>query len=355
MGVKREFFGETKDGAPVYLYHVSNNNGMEMVWTNFGAILRNVYVFDKDGAKRDVVLGYDSLDEYYVNEPFFGSTIGPSANRVNGAQYQIAGRTYHMSVNNSGKHNLHTDIDLGFHKRVWEAKETNNGVIFSLEQEDGEMGFPGNRLFTVEVSLSEDNEIRIHYHAESDQDTLINMTNHSYFNLGGHDSGKILDHVVQLNASYFTPVHNEEAIPTGEILPVEGTPMDFTQPKPIGRDAAEDYEQLRFGRGYDHNFCVDGAVDKEGRYESALRSFACVTNPVTGITMHAYTTLPGFQFYIGNFIETHKGKDGATYSIRDGFCLESQFYPNAINEENFVTPVFGPDKPYDSETVYKFG
>lgn len=354
MCIKREFFGETPEGAPVYLYHLSNENEMEVTVMNYGVNLRNVFVKDKDGVKRDVVLGYADVNGYFGNLPTLGSTIGPCANRTAGAAYTIDGETFHLEVNEKGVNNLHTDLKNGFHKRIWEAEEADNAVVFTLEAADGELGFPGNRTYTIEVSLSEENELKLHYHMESDKNTLVNLTNHTYFNLGGHASGKVYDHVLQLNASHFTPVADDKSIPTGEIRPVAGTPLDFTAPKTIGRDIDADYDQLKYTSGYDHNFCIDGAMTKDGQMDSKLRNFANVTNPATGITMHCFTTLPGFQFYSANFLHEEPGKEDTIYRERDGLCLETQLYPNSINTPGFPNPVYGPERPYDSVTVYQF-
>ncbi|WP_026504392.1 aldose epimerase family protein [Butyrivibrio sp. NC3005] len=353
MSIKREFMGETKDGAPVYLYHLVNSNDMEVTVLNYGVNLRSIFVKDRDGARRDVLLGYEPFEEYFVNDVFLGASVGPVANRTANAEYEIGGKKCHMSVNEN-ENNLHTDFDNGFHKRIWDAEEKDNSVLFTLKSSDGDLGFTGNRTFTIEVSLSEENEVKLHYHAESDEDTYINMTNHAYFNLGGQDSGSILDHVMQLNASNFTPVQDGKSIPTGEIRSVAGTPMDFTSPKAIGKDIDAEYDQLKFTSGYDHNFIIDGAVNADGTVNTELKSFASVTNPATGITMHCFTTLPGFQFYSGNFLKSNVGKDNVKYVARDGFCLETQYYPNAINTPAFPSPVFGKDKVYDTTTIYQF-
>lgn len=345
MSVKREFLGETKTGAPIYGYHLTNNNGMEVCLLNFGAIIRNIIVTDKNGEKVDVCLGYDNVESYFDNDCFLGAVVGPSANRVANAVYTIDGKRYEMAVND-GPNNLHSDFENGFHKRVWEASETDDSVTFTLSAEDGDLGFSGNREFSVTYTLSEDNALSLHYHATSDANTLMNLTNHCYFNLGGHNSGSILDHVAQFNAEKTTPV-KAGLIPTGEIASVEGSPLDFRKEKRIGQDIDADDEQIKLGGGYDHNFCVDGA-------DGTRRVFATVTCPKTGITMQCSTTLPAFQFYAGNFLKATGGKDGATYSPRDGFCLETQIHPNAVNQKEFPDCVFGPEREYDTTTVYRF-
>jgi aldose 1-epimerase len=354
MSVKREFIGETEKGQAVYLFHITNKNDMEVTVLNYGINIQNVFVKDKNGNRCDVVLGFDDLEGYKDNKPTLGSTIGPSANRVEGGKYTIAGKEYHLPLNENGMNNLHTDFDNGFHKTVWDSEEGDNLVRFTYKAADGELGFPGNREFTVEVSLSDDNELGLHYHAESDADTLINVTNHTYFNLGGSGNGKILGHVLQLNSHYFTPVKDKGSIPSGEKREVKGTPLDFTTPKTIGQDINSDYEQVALANGYDHNFIIDGGVDEVGNATGEMREFAIVTNPVTGITMHASTNLPGFQFYSANFLKDLVGKNGYEYGQYDGLCLETQTYPNGVNTPSFPSPVYGPNRPYDAVTVYKF-
>lgn len=346
MAVKREFLGEAPSGAPVYAYHMIAATGMEVVVLNFGATIKNIFVPAKDGSKVDVALGYDDLSEYFGNESFIGATVGPCANRIAGAAYKIDGKQFSLPVND-GPNNLHTDHDNGFHKRVWDAEEGDNFVKFTLKSDDGDLGFSGNRVFELTYTLTDDNALSLHYHATSDARTLINMTNHAYFNLSGHNAGSIHDHLMRLNASYYTPVIDSAAIPTGEIVNVVGTPFDFIEEKTIGRDINADDAQLKAVGGYDHNFCIDG-------FDGTRRIFATVTSPVTGITMQCSTTLPGFQFYAGNFLKSSNAKGGGVYKSRDGFCLETQIYPNAVNEPEFPDPIFGPDREYDTVTVYQF-
>ena len=345
MGVRKELVGNAPDGAQVHAYHISNEK-MEVVVLDYGCIIRNIIVPDKNGNKVDVALGFDNLEGYFDNDCFLGATVGPTANRIANAKYFIDGREFNLPVND-GPNNLHTDMAKGFHKRVWNAEESDNSVKFTLNSADGDMGFSGNRVFTLTISLSKDNELSLHYHASSDSKTLINMTNHSYFNLGGHNSGSILRHALKLNAIEYTPVIDSAAIPTGKIETVKDTPFDFTTSKTIGQDIDADNEQLKFVGGYDHNFVVDGA-------DGTLKEFAVASSPDTGITMKCFTTLPGFQLYVGNFLKASGAKNGATYVPRNGFCLETQFYPDSINQPSFPKPVFGPDKEYDTETVYQF-
>lgn len=345
MSVKKELFGTTKSGSEIYKYWLENEKGMKAGIINYGAILVNLFVPDKNGQTADVVLGFDGLEPYFENGCFFGATVGPNANRISRAAFVLDGQKYQLDAND-GENNLHSHRELGYHKRVWEAKEGNNRVAFSLEDEDGSMGFPGNKKVQVVYTLTEDNQLEIQYEAVSDKKTIINMTNHTYFNLAGHNQGKIYDHVLTLNASAYTPVV-PGAIPTGKIADVTGTPFDFTKAKRIGEEIDADDEQLKITGGYDHNWVLDG---KPG----VLREFATVTEPISGRCMKAYTDLPGVQFYAGNFIDPQEGKEKAEYGARSGLCLETQYFPDTANKSDFPSAVFGPDKKYVSTTIYKF-
>ncbi len=347
MAVTKSVFGKSPEGKEISLYTLSNGKGMKAEVTDMGAILVRVLVPDAAGKVDDLVLGFDDGESYYGNDSFFGTVIGPCANRTGGAAYTLDGVNYQLDKND-GENNLHTHKQLGFHKRLWNAETGENSVTFSLEDEDGHLGFPGNKKVSVTYSLNEDNELKLHYHAASDKKTIINLTNHSYFNLDGHGAGNIEEHELWLGASHFTPVV-PGSIPTGEIRAVAGTPMDFTQPKKIGRDIREDYEQLLLTGGYDHNFVIDD-------WDGTLRHIATVKGPKSGRVMKAYTTLPGVQFYAGNFIDVQQGKEGVTYGKRCGFALETQYFPDTIHHENFPSYVFGGEngRDYDSVTVYKF-
>ena len=343
--MKKELYGKTKEGKNVYCYTISNKNGMEISVLDFGAILQKVIVPDKNGKNDDVVLGCDCLDTYYDNSNFFGSTVGPSANRIAGAQADIDGVEYHLDKND-GNNNLHSNIPHGMNKRLWNAEEKEESVIFTTELADGDMGLPGNRFFTVTYTLTSENEVKIDYKVSSDKNTIINMTNHSYFNLAGHNSGDILGHELKLLASHYTPVV-AGAIPTGEIVPVKDTPLDFTVGKKIGKDIKEDFEQLSLVNGYDHNYVTDN-------FDGKVRKIAEVSEEKTGRCMKVYTDLPGVQLYTGNWVEHAKGKNGALYEQRSGLCLETQFYPDTVHHENFPSVIFGPDRPYKTTTIYKF-
>lgn len=345
MAIEKRSFGTDKEGREVSLYTLENQNGMKAEVTDLGAILVNLYVPDKSGKLEDVVLGFDSAEGYLKNGSFFGATVGPSANRIAGASFTIDGTSYQLDVND-GPNNLHSHMENGYHKQLWDAKTGDSSVTFTLTDTDGNMGFPGNKLMQVTYSLDEENGLTIHYHGTSDKKTVLNPTNHTYFNLNGHKAGNIEGHVLQLLASHYTPVV-AGAIPTGEIAPVAGTVMDFTEPKPVGKEIRADFEQLLLTQGYDHNWVVDG-------WDGQLRKIAVLTAPESGRRMVTYSTLPGVQFYAGNCISPEPGKDGAFYEKRSGMCLETQYYPDSIHQPNFPSCVFGAGKDYDSTTVYRF-
>lgn len=345
MAVTTRKFGITREGEEITLYSLSNSNGMQADITDFGANIVNLYVPDKTGTVKDVVLGYDTLEGYFVNDCFFGATIGPSANRIANASFEIHGQKYQLVVND-GVNNLHSDADKGYHKRKWDAVVEENRVVFSLKDADQSMGFPGNKEIEVTFTLTEGNELKLDYHAVSDKDTLINMTNHVYFNLAGHDGGSITGHKMQILASCYTPVV-AGAIPTGEIASVAGTPFDFRKPEIIGLRIDEDNEQLRLGQGYDHNWVID-------HYTSEVIKIAQVTEDTTGRIMEVYSDQPGVQFYAGNCITPHVGKHQAAYGKRTGFALETQAFPNSVNQDNFPNVIYGPDREYKTTTIYKF-
>ena len=345
MAVTKSVFGKSPEGREISLYTLSNSKGMQAKVTDLGANLVGILVPDAQGVTADVTLGFDSVDRYYKNYSFFGAVIGPCANRTAGAAYTLDGVDYRMDQND-GPNNLHTHIELGFHKRIWDAVPGDNSVTFSLEDEDGHLGYPGHKKVSVTYSLDEENALRLHYHASSDKRTIFNLTNHSYFNLDGQGTGRIEDHELWLGASHFTPVV-PGSIPTGEIAPVVGTPMDFTQPKAIGKEIDADFEQLQMTGGYDHNFVLD---KPEGAFDWMAKAYC----EKTGIALEAYTDCPGVQFYAANFLDNEKGKNGAVYDKRHAFCLESQYCPNAVNDTHFAQPFLKAGEKYDTKTVYRF-
>ena len=343
--IKKEIFGKTKNGQEIYRYWLENSKGMKAGVINYGAILVNLFVPDKDGKADDVVLGYDTLEPYFDNNGFFGATVGPNANRIGGAAFTVDGQLCKLDKND-GENNLHSHKELGYHKRVWDVLEKEDRVTFSLTDEDGNMGFPGNKKVSVTYILTENNELKIKYEAESDKNTVINMTNHTYFNLAGQGNGNICGHILTLNASAYTPVVSG-AIPTGEMTCVAGTPFDFTEAKEIGAEIEADNGQLHLTGGYDHNWVIDNA-------DGTLREFAVVKEPASGREMNAYTDLHGVQFYAGNAVDKQAGKAGAEYGRRGGLCLETQYFPDTPNKPNFPSSVFGPERKYESMTVYQF-
>lgn len=346
MGISKREFGVTKDGKQAFLYTISNANGMEAVLTDFGAVLVSLVVPDAEGHKADLVLGYDDLAGYEENSCFFGATIGRSANRIGGASFVLDGVRYEVPDNENGN-NLHTDIHHGFHKVMWNAEMLGEDAVrFSYVSPDGENGFPGTLRMSVTYTLLSDMGLRITYDGVSDKKTLINVTNHSYFNLSGHDAGSIEDEKMMICADGFTEIV-PGAIPTGRILPVEGTPMDFRTPKRIGDEIDADYEQLLMVQGYDHNWALNTTCGK-------VEKIAQVEDERAGRVMEVWTDLPGVQFYAGNCITPQTGKGGAHYGKRAALCLETQYFPNSINTPEFLQPVFEAGQPYHSTTIYKF-
>lgn len=345
MSVRKESFGKLKDGREVSKYIIENKKGMKAEVIDFGAILTNLFVTDSDGCQKDIVLGYDTLEPYFENDSFFGATVGPNANRIAGASFTLNGQKCDLAVND-GPNNLHSDFDKGYHKCLFDAKCGESAVTFLLKDTDMNMGFPGNKTVSVTYTVTEENELKLSYEASSDKDTIINMTNHTYFNLCGHDSGRIEDHVMMINASCYTPVV-KGAIPTGILEPVKNTVFDFTSPMRVGDHVDDNVEQLKLVKGYDHNWATDD-------YDGSVRKIAEVTAKGSKLKMEVFSDLPGVQFYAGNCITPTVGKSGTQYTPRCGLCLETQYYPNTANEPSFPQAVFGPSKKYVTETIYKF-
>ena len=327
------------------LYSFENKNGMIMEVSDFGATLYALLVPDKRGNLVDVVLGYDTPEEYKSpSNTGFGATIGRNGNRIGDGTFTLNGKTYTLDKNNNGN-NLHSGLDY-YHYRVWDVKEvTENSITFFLHSPDGDQGYPGE--FNVEVSytLLEENGIQIDYFGFVEEDTIVNMTNHSYFNLNGHASGSILEHELWVDADAFT-VTDEKLIPTGEIVSVEGTPMDFRQKKMVGRDIDLPYEPLVFAGGYDHNWCLNS----QGEYKKVIE----LSSEASGLSMEVYTDLPGVQIYTGNFLVEEPGKQDVVYEHRQGICFETQMYPDAINHSNFPSPVVKAGEVYQTSTAYIF-
>ena len=340
-------FGCTKEGNQASLYVIRNENGMEAAVTDLGATLVSLKVKNKEGSMADVVLGYENAAGYEAGTCFFGTIVGRNANRIGGAAFTLNDKKYELTAND-GPNNLHSGMDF-YRNRIWAAEyETGvNQVSFTLESPDGDQGYPGNASIRVTYTLTDENEVKIHYEGTCDQDTIFNMTNHAYFNLAGHESGPALSQMVYIDSDAITAV-DKVLIPTGEIRKVMGTPMDFSDFKPIGRDIEADYDQLKLGGGYDHNWILN--------HESGVFSLAAAAiDEESGRKMEVYTDLPGVQFYTGNFLDGQvPGKGGVKYARRQGYCFETQYYPNAVNMPGFASPIVKKGEKYDTTTSYKF-
>jgi len=342
---------QVEDFDSIKLYTLKNDHGMVVKVTNYGAIMTSIAVPDRTGKLADVALGYDRVEGYInaVDKPYFGAIVGRYGNRIANGEFTLDGETYSLLKNNGDNH-LHGGA-IGFDKVVWDAKfqPKKNRIMLSYLAKDKEEGYPGNLSLSVTYTLTADNEIEIDYHATTDKATPVNVTQHTYFNLKGEGEGTILDHELMLNAPKFTPVE-KGLIPTGEMPDVGGTPFDFTTPKAIGRDIAQDNEQLTFGGGFDHNWVLD-----KGGKDGELTLAARVYEPTTGRVLEVLTTEPGIQFYCGNFLDGRlKGKSGKPYVHRGGFCLETQHYPDSPNQPNFPSTILKPGETWQSHTVFKF-
>ena len=346
--VTQRTFGTLPSGEEVQIYHLENKSGAFAEVLQFGAILVKLCVPDRDGRLTDVVLGYDDLAGYEVNGCFFGATIGRSGNRIAQSRFTLDGKEIVLTPN-EGANNLHSGPD-GFEKKMWTASEISedkNAVTFSRISPDGENGFPGEFNVSVTYEMTEENELRIVYGGVCDQTTIANMTNHSYFNLAGEGSGSAMDQYLTIHAEQYTPV-GEESIPLGENAAVEGTPMDFRKAHKIGDEIEADFEQLRITGGYDHNYVTDGYN------KASIREIAEAWSEKTGIQMNVLTDCPCVQFYAANFVDQEHGKNGHVYNKREAFCLETQVEPNAVNVENFHSPILEAGERYYSETIYRF-
>jgi len=347
MSIKRNF--GNVDGTEVYLFTIKNSKGMVAEVTNYGGTLVSLKVKGNSGQFDDVVLGYNKLEDYLKYKYFFGATVGRVANRIENSSFEING-THYSVAKNEGKNHIHGGV-VGFDKRVWiekpQSEESDNSIEFSYLSIDGEEGYPGNLDVRVKFTITEDNEFKIEYNAMSDMDTIVNLTNHSYFNLSGQGSGDILKHKVMINADKFT-INDKHSIPTGEIVEVNNTPMDFRKLTYVGENISSSYEQIVFGNGYDHNFVINNGGKK-------LTIAAEVYDEKSGRVMEVYTTKPGIQLYTGNFLTGLEiGKGGSTYPKRSGLCLETQYFPNAINNKNFASPILKAKQEYEEKTIYKF-
>jgi aldose 1-epimerase len=346
-------FGKLNDGTQAHLYTLQNSSGFRADITDFGGAVVNLLVPDKGGALSDVSLGFDNVADYQSRSPYFGTAIGRYGNRIGANGFTLDGKTYTPPLNSGppeARCTLHGGT-VGFDKVMWRARPTTiegaPALVLEYTSPDGDQGFPGKLSVEVTYRVTPDNALRIDYRATTDKPTVVNLTNHTYFNLNGAGAGTVLDHVLTINGSKITPV-DPHLIPTGEFMPVAGTPFDFTSPHVIGERIGTDHEQIKFGGGYDHNWVLDHSVGE-------LALAAKLHDPKSGRFMEVLTTEPGMQFYSGNFLNGLKGKDGHTYAKRDGLCLETQHYPDSPNRPEFPSTVLRPGETYESTTVYRFG
>lgn len=350
MTIHKKSFGTTPERTPVDLYLLTAAPDFKATITNFGGIIVSLWTPDRNGDLADIVLGFDKLEAYVNKHPYFGAIVGRYGNRIANGRFELDGKTYILAQNNGPNH-LHGGIK-GFDKAVWHAEPTSRedavGLVLTHTSPDGDEGYPGTLVCKVTYWLTRDRRLEIEYEATTDAPTHVNLTNHSYFNLRGHNRGSILDHEMTIYADYFTPV-NETLIPTGELRPVSGTPFDFKTPIAIGARINQEDEQLRFGLGYDHNFVLD--KDAKGTMKKAAR----VYEPTSGRVMEVWTTEPGVQFYCGNFLDgTNIGKGDIAYNHRTGFCLETQHFPDSPNKPSFPSTVLRPGQKYHTTTHYVF-
>lgn len=342
-----EGFEQTEAGKEVHLYYLQNGL-LKAAVTNYGARLVSLLVPDKNGEPLDVVIGLDSIERYKeARSAFFGATVGRYANRIAFGKFSLNGQQYQLATN-LGRHHLHGGIH-NFQEVVWDAGQPDEAtVVFSYLSEDGEEGYPGNLHITVTYQLTAQNELVVHFEAKTDKPTVVNLTNHSYFNLNGQGNGTILDHMLQINADYFTPT-DAESIPKGTVQAVAGTPFDFREPMPIGARIDADNEQINFGSGYDHNFVLNK------REENELSFAARATGDQSGVVMEVHTTEPGMQLYCANFQKGTIQLRNGTRDIKNcGFCLETQHYPDSPNQPAFPSTVLKEGEKFDSRTVFRF-
>lgn len=347
MTVECESFGATADGTAVQIYTLEGRSGLRVRITDYGGTVVNVWAPDRVGELADVVLGFDTLDEYIARNMFLGCLVGRFANRIARGRFELNGRTYRLAQN-SGPNHSHGG-PVGFDKRVWAAEPGDThgqpALILRHTSPDGDQGYPGALSVQVTYRVTDDNAIQIDYRAETDARTILNLTNHSSFNLAG--GGTILDHLMTIHADCFTPV-DDRMIPTGAIEPVDGTPLDFREPRLIGAAIDTDHEQLRRAHGYDHNWVL-------GPPDGTLRHAATAEHPPSGRRMLVYTTQPGMQFFTSNrLVEPLPGKSGQTYRARSGFCLETQHFPDSPNQDNFPSVVLEVGQTYSHRTIFRF-
>ncbi len=348
--VEKEDFQGTYNEKQTDLLTIQNANGFVMQVTNYGAKIVTLFIPDRDGNMADIVFGYESIQEYLDGNRSFGAIVGRYANRIDSGTFTLDGTQYQLPLNDGGKNTLHGG-DTGFSDVVWEAEkidtEEGEAVKLTLFSPDGDQGFPGNLTTEVIYTLTDEDELIVDYKAVTDKPTVINLSQHSYFNLASHAAGFILGHELTINADHFTPA-DENLIPTGELRPVEGTPLDFRKPHKIGERIEDEYEQLIIGRGYDNNFVLNKETPGE------LSFAASAYEDSTGRFMEIFTTHPAIQLYTGNFLNGENGKGDAVYNFRTGFCLETQHYPDSPNHPEFPSTVLRPGEEYKHRTIFKF-
>lgn len=339
----KEYFADTMDRKPVFIFESQNTYGTKIQVLNYGGIIKSLQVRDRTGQQRDIVLGYDTLESYEKQDKYFGALIGRCANRIGSSCFSMDGKAYSLTPN-EGQNHLHGGV-RGFDKKIWEARLDGDKLELKYTSADGEEGYPGELTVTVTYSLTEENELYIDYQAVTNRNTIVNLTNHSYFNLNGHDSGSILGHSLKINSAFITPV-KEDMIALGSMMPVAGSPFDFQDFYPIGERIDDSHEQLHIGGGYDHNYIING---------TGMRLAAELIGDKSKIKMNVYTDMDGMQLYTGNFIEgAPLGKWGSSYQNRSAVCLETQFLPNAVNCPAFPSPVLRVGEVYRHRTVYQF-
>jgi len=349
VNVNKEFFGKTSDGANVDQYTLKNSNGMEVSVISFGGIITSLKAKDRDGKNEDVVLGFDNLGDYENKSPYFGALIGRYGNRIKEGKFSLDGVEYKLAKNN-GENHLHGGLK-GFDKVIWdvevEVNKSSASLMLRYTSVDTEEGYPGNLGVKVTYTLTNEDELKVRYEAETDKKTIVNLTQHSYFNLSAGLRKDILGHEITIDADYFLPV-DMTLIPTGEIREVGQTPFDFREFKVVGDDIDLDDTQITYGNGYDHCWVLNNQ-------DEGVRFVASAYDPLSGRLLEVFSDQPGIQFYSGNFLDgTLQSKEGRNYEFRSGFCLETQHYPNSPNQENFPSVILNPGEKYNSETIFKF-
>lgn len=349
MAWKKERFGTMENGAEVNKYTLINENGVSAAFTDLGGVWLEMKVPDKNGQMDDVLLGYDTPERVMTGNGHLGEIVGRNANRIGGASFTLNGVTYALVINSGKENNLHSGPDY-YRNRLWDAEVEETGlgtrITFSLFSPDGDQNYPGNAEIAVSYTLTPDNSLRLDYQMIADEDTIANFTNHAYFNLAGHKAGRILEQKVWIDADTYT-IPDEESIPTGEFVPVKGTPMDFTELKAIGQDIDADYAPLIWAKGFDHNWVLN-------HQPGELALSAKAVDEGSGRVMEVYTDLPGIQFYTANWLDHEPGKDGAVYPARAAYCFETQYFPDAINKPQFPSPVTKAGEAYRTTTIYHF-